>query len=426
MGDTGAGPSKQRTRLRVAGAWTGTMEVPLEDYTVDNLRSEVSRHSGIALDSIKLICAGRVLKDNPSKNLKDVGITPNSKLLLTRVAPPEPLRTADAEQERAERLSRIKAAADAMAKRSHDGGYPSDDFDLLLENQSGEKLIFKSDTDRRALVMGLMMHAKARSMLEQGSYLEALEVLAMAEESFSLCDRKFLEAVDNVALIQIDTVWCLFMLRDIERLAVARDRLARARDGLKRSHGPNLERLRVLQGGFCPELALYVRLELLEGVVAFHSGQREDARASLVSAQRKFEELQISDEAVAALAQMGFSMKEARRSLRVSGKDASRAVEFVMNERAKAQEKAEEDLRRQKERRLVKFQAISTLFFLRFHLNKEVHISLHVLLAVFEEFKWVIASVQKMISLNQYMHCYSLYLMAQKNSSLALCVPRYD
>lgn len=106
-------------------------------------------------------------------------------------------------------------------------------------------------------------------MLEQENYLEALEVLGMAEESFSLCDRKFLEAVDNVALLQIDTVWCLFMLRDIERLAVARERLARARDGLKRSHGPNLERLRVLQGGFCPELALYVRLELLEGVVAY-------------------------------------------------------------------------------------------------------------------------------------------------------------
>lgn len=56
---------------------------------------------------------------------------------------------------------------------------------------------------------------------------------------------------------------------------------------------------------------------------------------------------------MAALAQMGFSMKEARRSLRVSGKDASLAVEFVMNERAKAQQKAEEDDRRQTERRLV-------------------------------------------------------------------------
>lgn len=36
-----------------------------------------------------------------------------------------------------------------MAKRSNDDEYPSDDFDLQLENQNGEKLIFNSDTDRR-------------------------------------------------------------------------------------------------------------------------------------------------------------------------------------------------------------------------------------------------------------------------------------
>jgi FtsZ-binding cell division protein ZapB len=82
--------------------------------------------------------------------------------------------------------------------------------------------------------------------------------LCISQEAFSLCDRKILEAVDNVALLQIDTVWSLFMLRDIARLAVARERLKKAREGLLRSHGKNLERLRVLQGGFCPELALCV------------------------------------------------------------------------------------------------------------------------------------------------------------------------
>ncbi len=61
-----------------------------------------------------------------------------------------------------------------------------------------------------------------------------------------------------MALLQIDTVWSFFMLRDIARLAVARERLKKAREGLFRSHGKNLERLRVLQGGFCPELALCV------------------------------------------------------------------------------------------------------------------------------------------------------------------------
>jgi FtsZ-binding cell division protein ZapB len=179
-----------------------------------------------------------------------------------------------------------------MAKRSsEEDDYPVDNFDIQLENQSGEKLQFSSDDDRKALVMGLMLHSKARSLLQQNLYDEALEVLAMAEEAFSLCDRKILEAVDNVALLQIDTVWSLFMLRDIARLAVARERLKKAREGLLRSHGKNLERLRVLQGGFCPELALYVRLELLEGVVAYHSGLLDAAQHSLLSAQRKFHQV---------------------------------------------------------------------------------------------------------------------------------------
>lgn len=39
----------------------------------------------------------------------------------------------------------------------------------------------KNSPHGRALVMGLMLHSKARSLLEQGNYHEALEVLAMSE-----------------------------------------------------------------------------------------------------------------------------------------------------------------------------------------------------------------------------------------------------
>ena len=56
----------------------------------------------------------------------------------------------------------------------------------------------------------------------------------MGEEAFSLCDPKAIELVDNVSILQIDTVWCYFMLRDISWLAVARRRLAKAREGLGR------------------------------------------------------------------------------------------------------------------------------------------------------------------------------------------------
>jgi hypothetical protein len=46
--------------------------------------------------------------------------------------------------------SLCRAAVDAMAKRSsEEDDYPVDNFDIQLENQSGEKLQFSSDDDRK-------------------------------------------------------------------------------------------------------------------------------------------------------------------------------------------------------------------------------------------------------------------------------------
>ncbi len=53
----------------------------------------------------------------------------------------------------------------------------------------------------------------------------------------------------------------------------------------------------------------YVRLELLQGVAAFHSG---DSKASLhlASALAKWQRLQVSDESLATLASMGFTTSQ--------------------------------------------------------------------------------------------------------------------
>ena len=49
---------------------------------------------------------------------------------------------------------------------------------------------------------------------------------------------------------------CFFQLRDEQSLAAAQQRLARSRQCLACSHGPGLERIKVLHGDFCPELAM--------------------------------------------------------------------------------------------------------------------------------------------------------------------------
>ena len=54
----------------------------------------------------------------------------------------------------------------------------------------------------------------------------------------------------------------------------------------------------------------YVRLELLEGIVAYHSGSKPMALQKLQSADAKWERLQVSDAHLASLAAAGFSTKE--------------------------------------------------------------------------------------------------------------------
>jgi hypothetical protein len=54
----------------------------------------------------------------------------------------------------------------------------------------------------------------------------------------------------------------------------------------------------------------YVRLELLEGVAAYHSGDLPGAWATLRAALRKLEQLQVPDEGLAELLTMGFTPSE--------------------------------------------------------------------------------------------------------------------
>lgn len=333
-------------KLKVSGLWSGVIEVDLGEWTVPMLRAELAKSSQCPPENLKVICAGKILKDEfADKKLRDVGLKANSRILISKVYV-EQAKAINDELDAQNRLARIKAAVDAMAKRHTDNSFPVDDFSIELENQSGEKMNVGSETDQRALVMGLMLHAKGRHLIEKGQYKDALDILGMGEEAFSLCDRKVIETVDNASLLQIDTVWCYFMQRDISCLAMGGIRLKNARKGLEHCYGANMERARVLQGGFCPEIATYTRLELLEGVVAYHTGLLEESRKALTSAQAKYRQLQVSDDSLSTLLNMGFTTKQSRRALRMCGQDVQRAVEFAIEEREKIAKKEEEDRQR--------------------------------------------------------------------------------
>lgn len=337
-------------KLKIAGAWSGVLEVELEEWTVPMLREEVAKRSNCGSESINLICAGRVLKDGDgTQKLTQLGFKNNSKVLASRVCADQGKALKDelmAEEERSTRLSRLKAAVKSLAKRHADGSLPIEDYNIELENQSGETVQLGSETDQRAVMMGLMLHANAKQLIRTERYKDALEVLAMGEEAFSLCDSKVIELIDNVPILQIDMVWCYFMLRDISWLSVAGMRLSKAKEGIERAHGKESSRLRLLQGARHPEIALHLRMELLEGVVAYHSGQFEKSRQALTSAQTKYFQLQVPDEALSLLMSMGYKEHHAKRALRMSNQDVQSAVDFLVEEKAKKAQKQEEDIQR--------------------------------------------------------------------------------
>ncbi|KAK8919153.1 hypothetical protein KSP39_PZI021132 [Platanthera zijinensis] len=340
-------------KLKIAGTWTGVLEAQLESWTLPMLREEVARRSGCSCDCINLICGGKILKDDGgSDSLLQIGLRNNSKVLSSAASPDrgKNLKEEEAAQaDRSSKLARIRAAADALAQRHAHGTLPVEDFNLELENQSGQKVNFGSENDQRAVMVGLMLHENGKSLIKKQMFKDALDVLAMAEEAFSLCDYKITDMIDNVPILQLDTVWCYFLLRDISCLTMAGVRLAKARDGFERSHGRDNARFRILQAGRPAELALYLRLELLEGVVAYYSGNLGESHRALIAAKSKFDQLQVPDEALSLLMSMGYKQREAKRALRMSGQDIQSAVDFLVEEGVKKARRLQENIQRKKD-----------------------------------------------------------------------------
>ncbi|KAG8043707.1 hypothetical protein GUJ93_ZPchr0458g22754 [Zizania palustris] len=277
------------------------------------VRAEVARRAGgVEPDRVNLISAGRVLRDDPPASLQQAGLKSNAKIMKhtscwIRLLPME-----------AESLQKLDAAK-ALSQRHTDGSFPEEDFNVDLEDQSGHKVMFGSVDDIKALKMALMLHQNAKNFIKRDMHKDALDVLMMAEEAFSLCDPKLIERVDNVPMLQLDIVWCYLCF------------------------------VMLLQAGRHADLAIYVRLELLEGVVAYHNGRTEKARESLNSAQAKYMQLQVPDEAISILMGMGYGARAAKRALKMTGYDIQSSVDLLCEEREKKFRRIQEDREMQEE-----------------------------------------------------------------------------
>ncbi|XP_068154466.1 NEDD8 ultimate buster 1 [Drosophila tropicalis] len=244
-----------------------------------------------------------------------------------------------------ERIQKIKEDVSAMVS--------SQNRMMEMEDQDGNP-VFLPPAENRALLIGLGYCEKARSAMRREDYEESLLLLLEADEQFANCNSKFLESVDNYALLNLDIVWCYLCLKNVSQLPDAERRLNICERSFRRSYGENFNRLYALKGRSCPERALIMRLQLLQGVVFFHQNRRDEAYERFESAGRMLSELKVNEDQLMLLVEMGFDMSESRLALRsCSGVgNVERAVQFIHERRqqlrdARKQSKAERELQRQ-------------------------------------------------------------------------------
>ena len=328
-------------QLRCAGAVSGAFDVG-DAVTVGELIDALARGVGVPGGDLKVFAGARSLPADASTTLESLGVNEKTRLVVSRVrrdpAIEAEARLAAQEQARADRLAKIEQAAEALASREGERAR------FELEDQDGDGLAGVSENDRKALVCGLTLHQKGRLMLDAGDFADALGVFELAEEAFAVADTALTENLDNVPILRLDAAWAQFQaFRNGDAgteaaIDAGAERLRLCREGFARAHGPNLERLRAVHGGCSPELGLYVRLELLEGVLAVRAGDVEKARNKLLAARQTRDALLrvVRPESVAALASMGIDGPEATRALRFCAGDVDAAAAHVMDARAKA------------------------------------------------------------------------------------------
>ncbi|KNC33992.1 hypothetical protein FF38_10190 [Lucilia cuprina] len=275
---------------------------------------------------IKCISAGKII--DPDRSLEIQNVKNNQQLM---VIISEVDRGVEQNQKDAmyDRIRKIKMDVESIVDSSRQL--------FEMEDQDGNP-VFLPPAENRALLMALGYYEKARAAMKRDHYDEALVLLLEADEKFITCNSKFLEAVDNYALVNLDIVWCYLCLKNVTQLPDAQRRLELCEKSFRRSYGENFQRLISLKGSACPEKALIMRLHLLQGVVLFHQNRRNEAYEKFAIAETELGSLKIDDSLVAALVEMGYEPFEARLALRSCSGNVEQAINFIYERKDKLKE----------------------------------------------------------------------------------------
>lgn len=171
------------------------------------------------------------------------------------------------------------------------------------------------------------------------------------------CDSTILNAVDNFAVLQLDIVWCYQALSALSHLDDAKQRVQNAERCFLRCYGDQQSRLQQIKGHTGGEDVLFLRLDLLQSSLAYHSGDEKRASDLLNKAQELYGQLCLDPDKLNQLMSLGFSEQESRLGLRACRGNMNDAALHLM-QRNKERDEMKEKEREKRRRRL---QDINTL-----------------------------------------------------------------
>lgn len=187
-------------------------------------------------------------------------------------------------------------------------------------------------------MMGLLFYEKGRAQLKKENYNEALILFLEADNEIKNCNASIIKSIDNVALLNLDIVWCYLQLKSIMQLPDAERRLDVCEDSFKRTYGENFERVKLIKNSDMSERCLIVRLKLLKAVLNFHQNRRSEASVYLSMVEQEISELKIDDEKVSMLIEMGYSRSEAIVGLRnTCNMSVDAAINSILDKRQKVE-----------------------------------------------------------------------------------------
>ncbi len=154
-----------------------------------------------------------------------------------------------------------------------------------------------------------------------------------------------------LALLNLDVAWCYLKLGNMSELPNAEERLSECEANFARTYGANLERLVAVKGSAENERALYLRMHLMQGIVAYHQGHRQRAADLLARAETELKALDVPDDALAEVVALGYSEREARLALRAEAGNVTAAVRLAQRRREERERVEREEAERKRKRR---------------------------------------------------------------------------